>query len=74
MQKNIIFLIGLYKSHISPLLGLLFGFQSGCRFEPTCAHYMQDAVRQKGTFRGAMLGLWRVLRCNPLTKGGLDPV
>jgi len=45
-----------------------------CRFHPTCSQYFIDAVRIKGVLRGSLMGLWRLLRCNPLCKGGYDPV
>ena len=49
-------------------------FPRRCRFEPTCSHYAADAVRQYGILRGTVLAAWRVLRCHPLSAGGLDPV
>ncbi|KRL92446.1 membrane protein insertion efficiency factor YidD [Limosilactobacillus ingluviei] len=44
-----------------------------CRFEPTCSEYMIQAVQRFG-WRGVWLGVWRILRCQPFSKGGLDPV
>ena len=44
------------------------------RFEPTCSHYFIEAVQVHGALRGAAMGVWRVMRCNPLCKGGCDPV
>jgi hypothetical protein len=53
----------------------LSGWLGGqCRFYPTCSHYAEEAVRAHGAIRGAWLAAWRVLRCNPFGKGGLDPV
>ncbi|MGI8728255.1 MAG: membrane protein insertion efficiency factor YidD [Solirubrobacterales bacterium] len=57
-----------YRRFISPLLG------PRCRFYPSCSAYAEDAVRQFGPLRGILLAAWRVLRCNPLTGGGLDPL
>ncbi len=45
-----------------------------CRFRPTCSQYALDAIRLHGIFKGSTLALWRILRCNPLCKGGWDPV
>ena len=45
-----------------------------CRFHPTCSAYALEAIRTHGALKGSALSLWRVLRCSPLTAGGLDPV
>lgn len=45
-----------------------------CRFQPTCSLYALEAIERFGTLKGATLAAWRVLRCNPLSKGGKDPV
>jgi putative membrane protein insertion efficiency factor len=45
-----------------------------CRYEPTCSHYAEQAVRRHGVVRGLALAGWRLLRCNPWSKGGYDPV
>ncbi|RKY19829.1 MAG: membrane protein insertion efficiency factor YidD [Planctomycetota bacterium] len=45
-----------------------------CRFTPSCSHYAAEAVSRRGLFRGGALTLWRLLRCQPLCKGGHDPV
>ena len=45
-----------------------------CRYEPTCSHYAEQAVRRHGVVRGLCLAGWRLLRCNPGSKGGYDPV
>jgi hypothetical protein len=45
-----------------------------CRFHPTCSAYALEAVRTHGALKGSALAVWRVLRCSPLTAGGLDPV
>ena len=49
-------------------------FPGHCRFHPTCSAYALEAIRVHGAFRGTGLAIWRVLRCSPLTAGGLDPV
>ena len=45
-----------------------------CKFEPTCSQYAVEAVRELGVLRGLVLATWRVLRCNPWSHGGFDPV
>ena len=45
-----------------------------CKFTPTCSHYGLACIQKYGTLRGGLLTTWRLLRCSPLTAGGLDPV
>lgn len=47
---------------------------SSCRFTPTCSDYALEAIERHGAFVGGALAAWRILRCNPLTPGGLDVV
>lgn len=49
-------------------------FPSVCRFRPSCSEYMIHALQAHGLLKGAMLGIWRIMRCNPFTPGGDDPV
>jgi putative membrane protein insertion efficiency factor len=58
----------MYQKHISPRLG------PRCRFYPTCSAYAYNAIERFGVFWGGFLAFWRLLRCNPLFKGGYDPV
>ncbi|MDE6504691.1 MAG: membrane protein insertion efficiency factor YidD [Clostridia bacterium] len=44
-----------------------------CLYEPTCSEYMKRAINNKGVVLGILLGIWRLLRCNPFSKGGYDP-
>lgn len=44
-----------------------------CLYEPTCSEYMKRAINNKGVILGIILGIWRLLRCNPFSKGGYDP-
>ena len=60
--------IRLYQRVISPLV------PRRCRYEPTCSAYAAEAVRSHGPIRGFVLAVWRVLRCNPFSGGGIDPV
>jgi putative membrane protein insertion efficiency factor len=64
-------LLGMIRLYRMTLSGWLGG---QCRFYPTCSHYAEDAIRTHGAIKGAVLAAWRVLRCNPFGKGGIDPV
>lgn len=68
MSKVLIALVRVYQVVVSPLIG------PRCRYYPSCSNYAIEAVRVHGALRGAGLAAWRVLRCNPLSDGGLDPV
>ncbi|MDY6912950.1 MAG: membrane protein insertion efficiency factor YidD [Planctomycetota bacterium] len=65
--EMLILMVRLYQVTVSPWLG------RQCRFVPTCSEYFIEAVRTRGAIRGAMMGLWRILRCHPLGGGGYDP-
>jgi putative membrane protein insertion efficiency factor len=60
--------IAAYRRVLSPAL------PRRCKYEPTCSHYAVDAIREYGILRGLVLGVWRLLRCNPWSYGGYDPV
>ncbi|MEG0910449.1 MAG: membrane protein insertion efficiency factor YidD [Ruthenibacterium sp.] len=68
IRKLFIFPIKLYQKFISPMLG------SNCRFYPTCSAYAVQAIEIHGVVKGILLASWRILRCNPLCKGGVDYV
>jgi uncharacterized protein len=53
-------------------LGALF--PTTCKYHPSCSQYAIDAVRERGLVRGSLLAGWRLLRCNPWSRGGFDPV
>jgi putative membrane protein insertion efficiency factor len=63
-----IFLVKLYQKFISPLK------PPCCRFRPTCSQYAIEAFHEWGFIAGLALTIWRILRCNPFSKGGDDPV
>jgi uncharacterized protein len=60
--------IALYRRLISPAL------PRRCKYEPTCSAYAGQAIREYGILRGLVLAGWRLLRCNPFSHGGYDPV
>ena len=68
MKYVMIWLIGLYRKFISPLK------PPCCRFTPTCSAYAIEAFKKRGFFVGLILSVGRILRCNPFSKGGYDPV
>lgn len=61
-------LIKLYRKFISPL------FPARCRYYPSCSSYALEAFKRHGFFKGFILSAWRLLRCNPWSKGGVDHV
>lgn len=58
----------MYQVILSPILG------KNCKFLPTCSQYMIEAIVKFGVFKGIKLGIKRFMRCNPMAKGGYDPV
>ncbi len=68
MKRVMIAIVRAYRKYISPLL------PPSCRFTPTCSEYAIEAIQKHGAWKGGMLALWRILRCNPFCKGGYDPV
>ena len=68
MARLLLALIGLYQRLLSPLLG------SRCRFHPNCSAYARISVARFGAARGGVLAIWRILRCQPFSEGGIDEV
>ncbi len=68
VRKLFILPVRAYQKFLSPLLG------SHCRCLPTCSAYMIEAFEVHGVAKGLLLGIWRILRCNPFGKAGFDPV
>jgi uncharacterized protein len=73
-QHILIFLIRVYRWTLSPVLTVLFGPNSGCRYTPTCSRYALQAIQKHGAISGTWLGLKRICRCNPFGGCGHDPV
>lgn len=68
MKRILILLIKFYKAAISPHL------PKNCKYEPTCSQYGIEAIERFGVLKGTALTVWRILRCNPFSRGGYDPV
>ena len=68
MRYLAIALVRLYQKFISPLTG------AHCRYYPTCSHYAITALKKHGFIKGSILSVWRIMRCNPFSKGGVDYV
>lgn len=68
MKKVFIKLIEFYQKAISPWLG------HNCKFYPTCSEYTKQAIEKYGAVKGTIKGFKRILRCNPFSKGGYDPL
>lgn len=68
MKRLVIYLIKLYQKYISPMKS------TKCPYIPSCSQYGLEAVEKYGAVKGLLLAAWRILRCNPFSKGGYDPV
>lgn len=66
MKRFFIRLIKIYQKAISPLLG------NNCRYYPSCSEYSIQAIEKYGILKGTLKSIWRILRCNPFSKGGVD--
>lgn len=64
----LVFVVRLYQASLSGMIG------RQCKFVPTCSEYFIQAVRRHGALRGGTMGLWRLCRCHPFSRGGFDPV
>lgn len=68
MKRLLLLLVRFYRKALSPHL------PASCRYQPTCSQYTLTAIERFGALRGSWMGFWRILRCNPFSKGGYDPV
>ena len=71
MKKILLFLIKIYKKIISPIFEF-FGVK--CKYYPTCSEYSKQAIEKYGCLKGLLLSIKRIIRCNPFSKGGYDPL
>ena len=69
IKNGLITIIRFYQQYLSALKG-----GPTCRFVPICSAYAIEAITKYGALKGSALALWRILRCNPFSKGGYDPV
>lgn len=67
-RQGVVLLLRVYRAVVSPMYG------PTCRFYPSCSEYALVAVERHGVLRGGALAGWRLLRCNPWNRGGVDPV
>mgnify|MGYP001170086861 FL=1 len=68
LRTPALWLIRFYQRFISP------GLPDSCRFYPTCSEYGYQAIEKYGIIKGGGMTIWRILRCNPFSRGGYDPV
>ncbi len=68
IRQMLIGLVRFYRKYISPQL------PPSCKYIPTCSEYAIDALTKYGAIKGTLMAIWRILRCNPFSKGGYDPV
>lgn len=68
MKRALIAGIKGYQKYISPCM------IRSCRYSPTCSEYAKEALEKRGILKGIALSAWRILRCNPFSRGGYDPV
>ncbi|WP_315117042.1 membrane protein insertion efficiency factor YidD [uncultured Clostridium sp.] len=68
MKRFLVYLINFYRNNVSPLK------RPCCKFYPTCSQYALDAINKYGALKGTFMAVIRILRCNPFSKGGYDPV
>ena len=61
-------LISFYKSFLSPYFG------GNCKYEPSCSNYSHEAISKYGVFKGSFLTILRLVKCNPFSRGGYDPI
>lgn len=68
MKRLFIVVIKFYQKYISPMKN------TKCPYYPCCSAYGLEAIEKYGAFKGGLLCIWRIIRCNPFSKGGYDPV
>lgn len=68
MKRALLLAIAGYRRWVSPSI------PRRCRYEPSCSAYAAESIRRFGAARGLLLACWRLLRCNPFSHGGFDPV
>ena len=69
MKYVLLWMIRFYRKYLSGMKG-----GGTCKYYPTCSQYGLEAIEKYGALKGGALAVWRILRCNPFSKGGYDPV
>ena len=69
MKRILLWMIRFYRKYLSKMKRY-----NKCKYYPTCSQYALEAIEKYGALKGGVLAIWRVLRCNPFSKGGYDPV
>lgn len=68
MKRFLIYIIEKYQKYISPILG------NNCKYYPSCSEYTKQAIKKYGSVKGTFYGIKRIVRCNPFSQGGYDPL
>lgn len=71
MKKILIYILNKYQKKISPIIR---STGINCKYYPSCSEYMKQAIEKYGCFLGVLKGIKRILKCNPFSKGGYDPL
>jgi uncharacterized protein len=73
-SRILILILRVGRIALTPFVAMTSITPRVCKYEPTCSHYAEQAIRTHGPVRGMLMAGWRVLRCNPWSRGGYDPV
>jgi putative membrane protein insertion efficiency factor len=74
ISRLLILVLRIVRLALTPFVAMTSITPRVCKYEPTCSHYAEQAIRTHGPVRGMLMAGWRVLRCNPWSRGGYDPV
>ena len=74
ISRGLILVLRFVRLAVTPFAATTSITPRVCKYEPTCSHYAEQAIRAHGPVKGLGLAVWRVLRCNPWSRGGFDPV
>lgn len=77
ISKVLIILVRFYQRYLSPdhsIWARSMNRPPYCKYTPSCSDYMAESIEKRGVIVGVLKGIWRILRCNPWSKGGYDPV
>jgi putative membrane protein insertion efficiency factor len=74
ISRLLILMVRIVRLALTPFVAMTSITPRVCKYEPTCSHYAEQAIRTHGPVRGMLMAGWRVLRCNPWSRGGYDPV